>query len=404
MNDKSSKGPLKGLKILDFTIALAGALTAWEFADLGADVWKIERYGGGDQARDWSPFVNGMSTLYASYNKNKKSIEMDLSKPEGKEIIYQMVKDADVVLENFKSGSMDRLGLGYDKLSELNPKLVYLSLSGFGASGPLMKYPCYDAIAEARSGMAASNGEPGGVPMKVGNCIGDTLSGIFGVNAVLMALLDARKTGKGCRIDISMMDVAMCSCAETLMDYGQSGSTQTRFGDHDRFIAPCGMFEARDGYAVIIADTDVRFQALCRCLGLAELSADQRFATNAGRIENKAELAAAIEQVTKTKFRVQLEKELMAQDVPCTGVLTFIEAYTSDHANKTGLTSFVEQPKIGRIRFYNNPIKINGEQFEIQRGAALLGEDTDEILKSSGYTDAEIQKLYADGVVASHKI
>ena len=254
------KLPLEGLKVLDFTIALAGPFTAWQLADMGAEVWKIERYGGGDQCRVWDPFLNGLGTMFVSYNKNKKSVEMNLAAGEGKAVIYEMARQADVVIENFKSGSIDRLGLGYEKLRELNPKLVFISLSGFGASGPLMKLPCYDAIAEARSGFAASNGDPEGPPIKAGNCIGDTITGLYGLNAVLMALIEARRTGQGCRIDMSMMDVGMQACEETIVDFGLHGQAQARFGDHDRFTAPYGMFEARDGWCVIIADTEERWQ------------------------------------------------------------------------------------------------------------------------------------------------
>ena len=218
------KLPLEGLKVLDFTIALAGPFTAWQLADMGAEVWKIERYGSGDQCRTWDPFINDLGTMFVSYNKNKKSVEMNLGAPEGKAAIYEMAKQADVVIENFKSGSIDRLGLGYEKLREINPRIVFISLSGFGASGPLKKYPCYDAIAEARSGFAASNGELDGPPIKAGNCIGDVISGLYGLNAVLMALLEAQRTGQGCRIDMSMMDVGMQACEETIMDYGLTGS------------------------------------------------------------------------------------------------------------------------------------------------------------------------------------
>lgn len=187
MGTENRKGPLKDVKVLDFTIALAGVYVAWQFADMGAEVWKVERYGSGDQARTWDPFVNGLSTLYTAYNKNKQSIELDLSSQEGKQVIYDMVKEADVVLENFKSGSIDRLGLGYEELKKINPKIVFVSLSGFGATGPLKKYPCYDAIAAARGGFAGSNGEPDGAPMKAGNANCDTLTGTHALNAALSA-------------------------------------------------------------------------------------------------------------------------------------------------------------------------------------------------------------------------
>ena len=392
------KLPLEGLKVLDFTIALAGPFTAWQLADMGAEVWKIERYGGGDQCRVWDPFLNDLGTMFVSYNKNKKSVEMNLAAPEGKAVIYEMAKQADVVIENFKSGSIDRLGLGYEKLKELNPKLVFISLSGFGASGPLMKLPCYDAIAEARSGF------PEGPPMKAGNCIGDTITGLYGLNAVLMALIEARRTGKGCRIDMSMMDVGMQACEETIMDFGLHGQAQARFGDHDRFTAPYGMFEARDGWCVIIADTEERWQALCGALGHPEWKDDPRFADNAARIAHKDDLVAAVTAATVRLRRAEIESRLLAADVPASAVLSFIEAYTSDHANQTELTQLVDQKKIGLMRFYSNPIRFDGETIPIRRGAPLLGEDTTGVLLDLGYSQAEIDKLYADGVVGASLI
>lgn len=404
MAELERSGVLKNLKVLDFTIAVAGSFVAWQFADLGADVWKVERYGGGDQARTWAPFINDLSTLYVSYNKNKKSIEMNLADPKGKEIIYDMVKHTDVVIENFKSGSIDRLGLGYEKLKEINPKIVFVSLSGFGATGPLMKYPCYDAIAAARGGFAASNGEPDGAPMKAGNSICDTLSGLYAFNAALMALINAEKTGKGCRIDIAMADVAMRSCEETLMDYDKYGSTQSRFGNHDRLIAPYGIFEARDGFSVIIADTEERFQTLCDALEIPSLKDDARFVTNEMRIKNKDALIAELEAVTRTLTRKEIEEKLLKAGVPASGILPFIEAYTSEHSNSTGVTQLVWQEKIGAARFYTNPIRFNNKPNEIKRGAALLGQDTDSVMKELGYTDDEIKTLYEEEIIGSHLI
>lgn len=401
------KNVLQGLKVLDFTIALAGAYTAWQFADLGAEVWKVERFGSGDQARYWDPCVpefGGQSTLFIAYNKNKQSIEINLGKPEGKEIIYRLAKEADVVLENFKSGSIDRLGLGYEKLKEINPKLVFLSLSGFGGSGPLMKYPCYDAIAAARSGFAGSNGEPDGAPMKAGNANGDTLTGTYAFAAALMGLVEARRTGKGCRIDIGMTDVGILSCAETLMDYDRTGDPQTRFGNHDRFTAPYGIFAASDGWAVIIADTEERWSALCRTLGTPELEKEPRFADNANRVANREALAEALEAVTHTLPRAEIERRLLDAGVPASQVLPFIEAYTSDHANATHVTDLVWQEKVGRMRFYNNPLRFDNQLCPIHSGAPLLGAHTTQILQGAGYSQAEIDQLYADGIVASSLI
>lgn len=407
MAEQERKGVLSGLKVLDFTIALSGAFTAWQFADLGAEVWKVERFGSGDQARYWDPCVEefgGQSTLFISYNKNKQSVEVNLREQAGKDIIYKMVKEADVVLENFKSGSIDRLGLGYEKMKEINPKIVFLSLSGFGGTGPLMKYPCYDAIAAARSGFAASNGEPEGAPMKAGNANGDTFTGTHAFAAALMALIDARRTGKGCHIDIGMTDVGMESCCETIMDYARTGDSQTRFGNHDRFTAPYGMFDAADGWVVIIADSQQRWQTLCDVLGLEQLKNDPRFADNAARVAHREELAELIEHVTRTMKRAEIEKKLLAADVPASQVLPFIEAYTSDHANATHVTDLVWQEKVGMMRFYNNPILFNDQQCKIYSGSPLLGQHTRQVLQELGYSEEEIDQMYADGIVASTMI
>lgn len=396
-----SKGVLEGIKVLDFTAALSGPYLAWQLADWGADVWKIERNGSGDQSRYWDPILNDISIMYATYNKNKASIEMDLSASESKEVIYEMVKHVDVVIENFKAGSMERLGFGYEKLKEINPKIVFASISGFGATGPLMKYPAYDAIAAARGGFAACNGEPDAPPVKSGNANGDTFTASHTLCAIMMALVDAKNTGLGCHIDIAMTDTVMVSCAETIMDYAREGKAQPRFGNHDRFIAPYGIFEARDGWAVIIADTQEKWLKLCDTLGLDTIKSDSRFKDNAARIENKKALVEEMEKVTKTFKRGEIEKKLLDAGVPAAEVLPFIEAYTSQHAKANDLTSFANQAKIGLMRFYNNPIRFNDQLCPIHRASPLLGEDTRDILKNVGYSEEEIDRLYEIGAVGS---
>lgn len=240
--------------------------------------------------------------------------------------------------------------------------------------------------------------------MKAGNCIGDTITGLYGLNAVLMALINARRTGQGCRIDMSMMDVGMQACEETIIDFSLHGRAQARFGDHDRFTAPYGMFEARDGWCVIIADTEERWQALCGALGHPEWLDDPRFADNAARVAHRDELAEAVTTATVRLRREEIESRLLAADVPASAVLSFIEAYTSGHAGQTELTQLVDQKKIGLMRFYSNPIHFDGETIPIRRGAPLLGEDTTDVLRDLGYTQSEIDKLYADGVVGASLI
>lgn len=398
------KRPLEGIKVLDFTIALAGVYTAWQLADLGAEVWKVERYGSGDQTRVWDPYVNDMSLLYATYNKNKKSIEVDLRPEEGKKIILDMVKKVDIVVENFKSGSLERLGLDYEALKQANPNIVFLSLSGFGQTGPLSELPCYDAIAAARSGFAASNGDIDGSPMKPANANCDTLTGTHALNAILMGIYQARKTGEGSYIDIAMVDTAMIAVGETTVDYYNDKYEGPRFGNHDRFIAPYGLFEARDGWAAIIADTEERWENLCDAFGLEELKNDPKFKDNESRVENKDELVEKLEAVTITYKREEIENMLLEVGVPASEVLPFIEAYTSDHSNATSATEFVNQEKIGHMRFYNSGIRFNDEITHVKSGAPLLGADSRDVLKEVGYTEDEIEALIEENVLGESLI
>lgn len=240
--------------------------------------------------------------------------------------------------------------------------------------------------------------------MKAGNANCDTLTGTHAMNAALIGLIQARKTGDGCRIDIGMMDTVMVACGETVVDYGKGTYTQSRFGNYDRFTAPYGIFEARDGWAVIVADSEKRWEKMCDALQAEHLKADPRFVDNAARLENKDVLVAELEKVTITYKRAEIEERLNAVGVPASEVLPFIEAYTSEHANATQTTTLVEQEKIGQMRFYNNPIRFNDELCPIWRGAPLLGEDSREILRGLGYSEEKIEQLFADQVVGSSMI
>ncbi|MDO4557139.1 MAG: CoA transferase, partial [Lachnospiraceae bacterium] len=214
--------------------------------------------------------------------------------------------------------------------------------------------------------------------------------------------IEAKKTGKGCHVDVGMTDVAMISCAETIMDYGIYNNASSRFGNHDRFIAPYGIFEARDGWVSIIADTEERWKSLVRVLNIPSLAEDERFINNVARIKNKDALVEKIEVVTRTMFRKEVETILLGAGVPASEMLPFIEAYTSDHANQTEALSFAWQDKIGYTRFYNNPIRFNDQICPIHRGSPLLGQDSRDILREVGYSEEEIQKLIDAEVVGEH--
>lgn len=403
MAEFEREGIFKGVRILDFTIALAGVFNAWQFADNGADVWKVERYGSGDQCRFWAPFVDDLSALYASFNRNKRSVEIDMRNPEGKALILEMVKHCDLVLENFKAGTMEKLGLGYDVLKEANPKIVYGSLSGFGTNGPLWKLPCYDLIASGRGGLVSCTGEPDGLPLKPSFSIGDNGTGVNFFHATNMALTYARETGKGCRFEVAMMDSCMQAADTAIVEDSITGSCVMRNGNHNRFYAPYGMYEARDGYAVFAVQTEEEWGKFCDTLGLEDLKTDARFATNADRVKNLEELIPAIEAVTVKMWKYDLEETLMAEGVPAAAVMPFADVVTSKHLKQEGSLIFLQQEGIGRLPMIGNPVHFSKTPGKIAKGAPMLGEDSIDILKSCGYDDKAIQKFIDVNAVGVYK-
>ena len=387
------EGIFKGVRILDFTIALAGVFNAWQFADHGADVWKVEKYGSGDQCRLWGPFVDDLSVLYSSFNRNKRSIEVDLRSPEGKALILELVKHVDLVLENFKAGTLEKLGLGYEELSAVNPKIVYGSLSGFGTYGPLWKLPCYDLIASGRGGLAAATGEKDGAPLKPGFAIGDNYTGVNFFHATSMALYNAKKTGKGCRLEVAMMDTCMQAVDTSIVENSITGSYQMRNGDHDRFRAPYGMYEARDGYVVFAVENEEQWGKFCDVLGLSALKDDPRFATNADRVQNLEALIAAVEAVTVTKFRSDIEDTCIAAGVPAASVMTWVEVLHSQQLKDEGSLIFINQTGAGRLPMIVNPVHFSKTPGKIKKCSPMLGEDTVDIMHEAGYTDEQIKQF-----------
>ena len=390
------EGIYKGLKVLDFTIALAGVFNAWQYADNGADVWKVEKYGSGDQARLWGPFVDDFSVYYASFNRNKRSIEIDMRNPEGKALILELVKHCDLVLENFKAGTLEKLGLGYEEMAKVNPKVVYASLSGFGTSGPLWKLPCYDIIACARGGLLATSGEADGMPIKPGFSIGDNMTGINFHHATNMALYQARKTGKGCRLEIAMMDTCMQAIDTAIVENSLTGSYQMRSGDHDRFFAPYGIYEARDGYVAIAVSKEEEWTRFCDAMGAPKWKEDPRFANNQLRLENLEALVKEITALTRNMWRADFEKAMRAAHVPGVSVDTFEEAISSPQIHQTDTLVYVQQsnfPAVGRLPMINVPVHFSKTPGAVKQCSPMLGEDTVDILRENGLSDERIQAL-----------
>lgn len=319
------QGPLKGIKVLDFSQVLSAPFCGMMLADMGAEVIKVERPGPGDISREYGPYINDISLYFCQYNRGKKGIAIDMRSEEGKKVVLDLVAQVDVVVENFKAGTLEKLGIGYDKMLEVNPGLIYGSISGFGTYGPLSHLPCMDIIAAARSGLVAQSGQAGDAPIKPGFSLCDTWAGLQLLRGLSMALLHRQRTGQGLRVDIAMLDCAFYMCESPVLEHSLTGAFTERTGNHHAWYAPYGEFAAKDGNLVLAVSQESEWTALCGALGLASLAADPRFSDNEARVKNRDALIQELEKVTKGMGRYELEAALSEAGVPAAAVQSLQE-------------------------------------------------------------------------------
>lgn len=399
------KKPLEGIRVLSFAQVLAGTYTQMVLGDLGAEIIKIEKPGRGDDARAFGPHVRGESTYFTSLNRNAKSVVINLQHPRGREIVLELVKVSDVLLENFRVGVMDRLGLGYKEIKKVKPKIVYASITGFGQldilPSPYGDRPAYDIIAQALGGIMSINGPAGGPPVKVGAGVGDIIPGLFGVVGILAALRVARETGEGQEVDISMVDGVMAVLENAVQIYTHTGVVRGPEGNKHHTVTPYDAYACKDGWVVIAAGNDKLWANLCQALGWEEWIGDSRFQTNVARQENyesliKPRLSAWAENYT----RAEIEEFLLAHGVPVAPVLTTKEIVASPHVKAREMLVEVEHPVIGKEVLVNSPIKLSKTMPGISSPAPTLGQHTKEVLKELlGYNEALLAELCAEKVI-----
>src|SRR5690554_6323150 len=356
----SWKGPLKNVRILDFTRVLSGPYATMMLADQGADVIKIEAPEKGDDTRHFPPFKNGMSHYYIALNRNKKSIVLNLATAEGKKIARDLAAKSDVVIENFRPGVMKRLGLDYATLAEENPGLVYCSISGFGAEGPLCDQPSFDIVAQALSGVMSVNGEPGAGPTKMGLPIGDMAGGIYGAIAILSALYERKETGQGRLIDISMLDSLIGMLGYLAQIYLVTGESPKPQGTSHPNIVPYGAFQTSDGYIIIACLTENFWHNLARAIGAEELIKDPRFTDYASRLAHRAEMNELIGKYISTGTTAEWAERLQHHDVPRSPILSVGEALEHPNTKTRDMSSNVAHPILGDLRLVGNPINYMG--------------------------------------------
>ncbi|MGY4111779.1 crotonobetainyl-CoA:carnitine CoA-transferase CaiB-like acyl-CoA transferase [Aeribacillus sp. SP014] len=393
-------GALEGVKVLDLTRVLAGPYCTMILADLGADVIKVEAPGGSDETRFWGPpFQNGVSAYYLCANRNKRSITVNLKSEEGREIIRILAKEADVLIHNFKTGSMEKWQLDYDSLQKINSRLVYCSITGFGETGPYRYLPGYDFIIQGMSGLMSITGSEESGPMKIGVAMVDILTGLYSVISIEAALLERGRSGKGQKIDLSLMDTAVSSLANVASNYLISGKVPRRLGNDHPNIVPYSKFKALDGDIIIAVGNNRQFATLCEVMGLSEMAMDARFCTNVARMENKLELTRILEDQLQLKTVNEWIKLFSEKNIPCGPIHTIDQVFEHPQVLARDMVVQVEHPEAGMVKLVGSPVKLSRTNTKIERHPPMAGEHTWEILQEAGFSFEEITYFKENNII-----
>ncbi|GAB3213819.1 CaiB/BaiF CoA transferase family protein [Marinactinospora thermotolerans] len=397
-------GLLSGVRVIDMTNVLAGPFAGYQLALHGAEVIKVEAPGGGDLARRLGADADlNRARLGASFlaqNAGKRSITVDLKDERGKEVLRRLVRTADVLVENFRPGVLERLGFGADVLRRLNPGLVYCAISGFGATGPLRDRPAYDQVIQGLSGMMSTTGTPGTAPLRAGYPVADTLGGLAAAYAICAALVRRGRTGEGGVLDVSMLETAITAMGWAVSNHLIAGVEPRPMGNDNATAAPSGTFRTGEGALNIAANKQEQFVALCRLLGRPDLVTDPRFAEREARKANRGPLQEELEEALAARSAAEWEELLAGEGVPAARVLTVAEALDLDHVAQRGLVHDLPFPGDAerRLRVLGNGIHVDGQRSAPQGTAPLLGEHTEDVLAELGYDAGEIAALREDGV------
>ena len=403
------KGPLDGIKVFDLTRVLAGPHCTQILGDLGAEVIKVERPGSGDDTRGFAPPYQSddkdeqtsESAYYTGANRNKRSITINLSTPEGQVLARKLMANCDILVENFKTGTLERYGLGYEQLKVEFPRLIYCSVTGFGQTGPYAMRPGYDGLIQAMGGVMSLTGVPDGEPMKVAVPICDLMAGMYATVGILAAIRHQAETGEGQFIDIGMLDTHIGWLANQGMNYLATDEIPDRIGNMHPNILPYQVMPTSDGYIVLSVGNDPTFERFCKLAECEELLKDERFQTNAARVSNRELVTQTLNEITKTKSSDWWLNELEKENIGCGPINNLAEVFADPHVKAREMVVEMEHPTMGSkpIKLIANPIKLSKTPPTYRQAPPLLGQHTDEILAEAGLSNDEIARLKEDGTV-----
>lgn len=396
-------GPLSGLRVLDLTRVLAGPTCTQMLGDLGAEVIKIERPEAGDDTRGFAPpFVPNTkeSAYFVGVNRNKKSVTLDIAKPEGQAIILKLLEHCDILVENFKVGALAKYGLGYEQLAKTHPRLIYCSITGFGQTGPYAPRPGYDALIQAMGGVMSLTGEPNGSPQKVGVPVADLFAGLYGCIGILAAVNHRNNTGQGQQIDIGMLDTHVAWLANQGMNYLATGENPPRLGNQHPNIAPYQEFPTKDGYIILAVGNDPTFERFCKAFGQEALLADPRFATNPIRVQNRQLVTDTLTPVMKSKTTAEWIEALEALKIGCGPINTLEQVFADPHVQARDMVVEMAHGSGETVKVIANPVKLSATPPSYRSAPPVLGEHTQDVLTSVLKMSAsDIATLKEKGIV-----
>lgn len=394
-------GPLDGIRVLDLTRILSGPYCTMMLGDMGAEVIKVEHPKGGDDTRSWGPpFLNEVSTYYLSINRNKKSFTLNLKEEKGKAILAELIKMSDVVAENFRPGTLEKLGFPWEEIHRINPRAIFTSVSGFGQTGPRAKEPGFDVVIQGEGGLMSITGEPGGPPTKVGASIADIVAGMLAAQGTLLALYQREKTGKGQKVDVSMLDGQVALLTYHASSFFATGNIPPRRGNKHPSITPYETFQCRDGYFNIGVGNDGLWRKFCDVAGLGDLKEDPRFAVGADRVRNREELTPILDEFFAPREVAETLETLRGAGIPCGPINDIAQVLSEPQVLAREMVVDVDAPGAGPTKVTGIPIKLSDNPGSVRLPPPALGQHTDEILEHLlGFDEAARASLRDGGVI-----